>query len=109
MPGIKARSAQYVGDDAASLDMTSTYTSPGDKLARQLLKQIERTGDRTVSRSTIDGWQLADEQVVSAAIAHAVGAGWLIRKAEGEWRITPAGEEIGKRTRAGIKNKRRAF
>ena len=43
---------------------------------------------------------------VGGAIAHALQEGWLAYR-EGAWLATPAGEEIGKRSRAGVKTKRK--
>jgi hypothetical protein len=85
--------------------MVSLYVSPADKLARQILKQIERSVD-DVTLDTVLGWHLADDDQVSAAVAHAREVGWLIEK-QGVFGLTLAGAGIAKRTRVGAKKRRR--
>jgi hypothetical protein len=86
--------------------MVSKYTSRVDKLARQILKASTKgPAGQKLTLPIIEGWlygELPDN--VGGAIAHAIQEGWLAYR-EGAWVVTPAGEEIGKRSRAGVRNK----
>ena len=88
--------------------MVNRYTSRSDKLARQILKASTKgPAGQKLTLPIIEGWlygELPDN--VGEAIAHAIQEGWLAYR-EGAWVATPAGEEIGKRSRAGIKKRRR--
>ena len=88
--------------------MASKYTSGVDKLARQILKASTRgpVGQK-LTLPIIEGWLYGElPDAVGGAIARAIQEGWLAYR-EGVWVVTPAGEEIGKRSRAGVKTKRR--
>jgi hypothetical protein len=75
------------------------YISSSEWLARLILKQAVAGGAGALPRSTIGEWVVAREDDLSASIAHAVKMGWLVEEG-GELRLTPSGEEIGKRPRA---------
>jgi hypothetical protein len=88
--------------------MATQYSSPVDKLARRILKAAarERRG-QLFSLSVIKGWFASETGVaIGAAVVHAVSSGWMAARGDA-WVITEPGEELGKRTRAGIGNKRR--
>jgi len=86
------------------------YVSPADKLARQILKAA--TNGLLPQPITLPivkaGFAEATADDIQAAVGHAIRSGWLTAR-EGGWRLTAAGEEIGRRSRAGIRNKLRRF
>ena len=88
--------------------MVNSYTSRSDKLARQILKASTKgPAGQKLTLPIIEGWLYGElPDAVGGAIAHALQEGWLAYR-EGAWLATPAGEEIGKRSRAGVKTKRK--
>jgi hypothetical protein len=88
--------------------MVSNYTSPPDKLARQILKAATKgAAGQRLTLPIIEGWLYGElPEAIGGAIHHAVEAGWL-RYQEGAWMVTPTGEKIGRRSRAGVKTKRK--
>ncbi len=88
--------------------MTHRYASPADKLARQILKTAWRNEPRQLLTLTlIASWFVdASPEAIRAAMAHAVREGWLVEQ-NNAWPVTPAGEAIGRRSRAGVVNKKR--
>jgi len=86
------------------------YVSPTDKLARQMLKAcVQRPLGSVLPLSLIESWFPKEApDAIRNAITHAVRQGWLIQAIHG-WMPTPAGEEIGRHSRAGIRNKTRFF
>ena len=88
--------------------MAHQYVSPADKLVRQILKAATKDAPRQlITMSTIEGWfEKATADDIAAAIAHGVQEGWLTVRAD-VWLVTGAGEDIGRRSRAGVKNKLR--
>jgi hypothetical protein len=80
------------------------YVSPADKLARQILKAA--TNGLLLQPVTLSNTKASFAEAtaddIRAAIGHAIRSGWLIAR-EGGWRLTAAGEETGRRSRAGIR------
>ncbi len=88
--------------------MAHRYASPADKLARQILKTASRNEPgQLFTVALIASWFVdASPDAIRAAMAHAVREGWLVEQ-NNAWRVTAAGEAIGRRSRAGIVNKKR--
>ena len=87
--------------------MVSNYTSPADKLARKILKAASKgPAGQKITLPIIEGWLYGElPDAIGGAIAYAIQQGWL--RYEGVWLVTPAGAEIGRRSRAGVKTKRK--
>jgi hypothetical protein len=88
--------------------MVNQYVSPADKLARQVVKFAAKdTLDKPLTLALVATWIEGETpSAIDAAIDHATREGWLVVSHDG-WMLTAAGEEIGRRSRAGIRNKRR--
>jgi hypothetical protein len=88
--------------------MARQYVSPADKFVRQILKAaIKGSPAQALTRSTIEAWfEKATADDIAAAIAHGIREGWLTSQADA-WLVTAAGKDIGRRSRAGVKNKLR--
>jgi hypothetical protein len=86
--------------------MAHKYASPADKLARQILKAVTKglVGQQLTLSLVATSFVEETPEEIRAAIAHGFREGWLAVGTNG-WSVTPAGEEIGKRSRAGVMNK----
>ena len=88
--------------------MAHLYTSPADKLARKILKAASKEPAQKLTLPIIEGWLLGElPEAIGGAIAFVVEQGWL--RYEGGGLVTPAGEELGKRSRAGVKGRSRVL
>jgi hypothetical protein len=88
--------------------MARQYVSPADKLARQILKAaLQHRLAQPITLPVIQGWLDGETAAaIHAAVAHAVGERWLTVEGCG-WLPTVVGEEIGRRSRAGLGKKMR--
>jgi hypothetical protein len=86
--------------------MAHKYASPADKLARQILKAVTKGFVGQPLTLSLVSASFVDEtpDAIRAAIAHGFRKGWLAVGTNG-WSVTPAGEKIGRHSRAGVMNK----
>ena len=113
LPGdwpIGVRSCAPLEPAGENLETGRAIVSHADELARQILMAATNgLLPQPITLSiVIASFAEATADDIHAAVGHAIRSGWLIAR-EGGWRLTVAGEEIGRRSRAGIRNKLRRF
>ena len=96
-PGTGVVSEPLNSSDGEQIHFTGRQARPGDPEGFD-----QRSSRAEITLPIIEGWMYGElPDAVGGAIAHALQEGWLAYR-EGAWVTTPAGEEIGKRSRAGV-------